>query len=189
VAGCKPQPCAVVLEYRQTAGFGLLYGAWDAAGFGKLAREVVILSEKVTMVLSRILPAANGLDDVLAIEHPDKPVDPRRVGQQLRLVTLHEAPGHDHALTSPGGLEIDGLTDLGKGLSLRRFKKSTCVDDNGVGVAGIRRDRQSILCQQPEHALAVHKILGTSKTYKRHRFDWPVRTPHVNSAGDDATRL
>ena len=58
----------------------------------------MILPQKMPMLLPGIFLAADGFDDVLAIEHADQTVDLRDVVQQLGLMSLDEAAGDDDAL-------------------------------------------------------------------------------------------
>ncbi len=118
------------------------------------------------MLLSRILLPSHRIHNVLAIEHADEPIDPRRIRKQFRFMPLHQTPRHDHAPALPLHLHPDRIPNLRKRFRLRRFQKPACIDHDRIRVRGIRRDLQAILCQQPEHPLAVHEVLRASQADK-----------------------
>ena len=76
---------------------------------------------------------------------------------------LNQATRDDHPLALAVGLQIDRVADFLQRFGLGGFQKAARVDDDRIGFAGIRGDRQPVLREQAEHALAVHKVLGTAK--------------------------
>ena len=66
----EAQTSAIVFEDGEAIGFRLLGcpGA-QALGLAELAREVVIFSEEVTVILSGILLPAHRFDNVLSVKH------------------------------------------------------------------------------------------------------------------------
>jgi hypothetical protein len=136
------------------------------------------------MLLAGIFLSVYGLDDVLAIEDAHQAIDSRNVGKKFGLVTLHETPGNHNAFTAAGRFLRDGLADGLQGLGPRSFEKSAGIYDDGIGLGGVGGDGQAILRQQSEHALAVHKVLGATETYKRDRSYFLCRTGHHLSKGE-----
>jgi hypothetical protein len=118
----------------------------------------VILAEEVPVVLPGVFLAAHRFDNVLAVEHPDQSVNLRHFGQQLGLVTLDETPRHDDALAPAARLHLHRFADRAQGLGFGRFQKPARVDDDGVRTGGVIGDRQPVLGEQAQHALAVHKV-------------------------------
>ncbi len=113
--------------------------------------------------LTRVRGAANGVNDMLTIEHAHQAVNARGVGQQLGLVPLHQAAGDDDALHMAGVFQVNGAVDLGQALGLAGFQEAAGVNDDGVGGFLIRRNGDAVRRQQAEHALAVNEVFRAAK--------------------------
>ncbi len=61
--------------------------------------------------LPRIFLPADGLNDVLAIKHPNQPIDTGHLGQEAGLMTLNKAAGYNHPLALALGLHIQRFAD------------------------------------------------------------------------------
>ena len=85
------------------------------------------------MRLARSERPADGVDDVVAIEHADHRVDARRPLEQLRAVALHEAARDDDALDRrPPPCASMRLVDDLERLVLRRLEEAARVHDDRV---------------------------------------------------------
>ena len=124
------------------------------------------------MFLARVFFAADGFDDMLAIEDTDQAVNSGFIGQKLGLVTLYEATGDDDALAPAVFFHLDGVADFRHRLGFRGFEKTAGVDDDGVGIGGVGGDGEAIHRQQAEHPLAIDEVLRATKTDEGDRFDF-----------------
>jgi hypothetical protein len=125
------------------------------------------------MLLTGIFLTPHRFDDVLAIENPHQPIDPRCIRQEFGLMALDQASRHDHPLALPRILEFNRVANLGKRFSLGGFEKPASIDYNRIRLCGIGRDGQPILSEQPKHSLAVHEVLGTAKADEGDGFNLP----------------
>ena len=93
---------AVVFEDGEAVGLGFFSSrVLKPVRQLKLAREIVILAEKMPVVLSGVCLAANGFDDVLAVEHADQPVDLRHFAEQPVLCRCTRQPATTTRLHLP----------------------------------------------------------------------------------------
>ena len=135
------------------------------------------MADELAIILESL--ADEHIDDVLAIEHADQAIDFGNFAQELRLVPLHQTPRDDHPLALPVFLELDRIANGSERLGFRRFEESASVDDDGVGARGVVRDRQPVVGEQSEHALAVHEVLRTAEADERDRTNGGRTLGHV----------
>ena len=110
----KPQPRPIVFEHRKAIHLGLAGNnlfAREVRRKGQFLGQVVVFAQEMAMCLSGVFLAAHGFHDVLAVEDANQAVDLRDIVEQLRLVTLNEAPGYDHALAAAALFLLDSFAN------------------------------------------------------------------------------
>ena len=137
MAGGQPQSRSIIFEYRQ-----------PEIGARIVLRQVVIFSEKVTVLLADIRIAADGIDDVLPVEHADQTIDAGHVVEQFSLMPLHEAAGDDNPFYAAGFFQFERFADFLERFSFAGLEKSTGIDDHGIGIGGVGGDRDAVLGEQ-----------------------------------------
>ena len=91
-------------------------------------------------------------------------IDARHFFQQLVLLALGEASGHDHGPDTPLGLEVQHFADDRQRFLAGRLDEATGVDHDHVSAVGVGDQRVAVLGEFAEHPLGVHQVLGTAET-------------------------
>ena len=115
----------------------------------------------------------NGRNDFRIASGAEKAVHLGHFLQDLLLIPLGQAAGHQNFSDFPLRLQGPRHQDVVNCLGFRRIDESAGVDDHHIAAHNVAADGMSGLLHAIHHSLAVHLILGTAKgnkTYIRHDY-------------------
>ena len=99
----------------------------------------------------------------MRISGADDPVQLRQLFQQLPLIALGKASGGNQHLARPGLFEVAVFDDGVDGFLLGLFDESAGVDDDDLGMFGIRGELKAAFGQRAQHDLAVYLVFAATK--------------------------
>ena len=107
--------------------------------------------------------AIDDLRDLLAAEDADDVIDVGHFLEQVVLLALGQAAGHDDGADAALLLEVEHLADDAERFLAGRLDEAAGVDDHDVGAVGVGRQGVAVLGQLAEHALGIDEVFRTAE--------------------------